>query len=412
MARRLAAGEITAEALCRASLDRIAERQEIAAWTHVAPADALAHARELDHAPYRGGLAGIPVGVKDIMATVDMPTCYGSSIYAGHRPPWDAACVALTREAGGIILGKTVTTEFAFFRPGPTVNPRNPAHTPGGSSSGSAAAVADGHVPLAFGTQTAGSVVRPASYCGIVGFKASHRAHSLSGIKELSGNLDTLGWFARCVDDIALFRNGLLGEPDSIYQPPASPRIGLCRTPVWPLGEASTHAAVEAAAEQFTAAGASIVEVEMPPIFDDLHESQRRMMAYEVARALAFERTVHGAALSDTLNDFMAEGLTISQADYQAVRTHGRACRAAFRDVMEGVDVILTPAAPGEAPKGIGATGEPIFNRIWTLLGVPAITLPCHTGPNGLPVGIQLIAPYGQDAGLLATARWAEAALS
>ena len=415
LARELAAGETTAEAIARDCLERIEAREaEVGAWQVLEKDAVIAAAQALDQGPKRGPLFGIPVGVKDIIDTVDLPTSYGSSIYSNHRPGWDAACVALVKAAGGIVMGKTVTTEFAYFQPGKTANPHHPAHTPGGSSSGSAAAVADFMVPLAFGSQTAGSVIRPASFCGIVGFKPTRGWHSLAGVKALAHSLDTLGWFARCVADIALMRAVQLGEkeaptlapPDA--PPDAPPRIGLCRTYEWDEAEPATVTAVEEAAKALAAGGATVVEVQLPAAFAPLRLAQELLMDYEIARALAHEWTAHGPALSETLVQHLNTGAATTEADYLAAGALGRACRGELSQVFGQCDALLTASAPGEAPAGLDATGLPTFNRIWTFLGTPALNLPGATGPNGLPVGVQVVGQPGSDRNLLSVALWLE----
>ena len=409
LSAKLAAGETTAEAIVQSCLSRIAvQEDQIHAWIHLAGEAALTKARSLDAGAAKGLLHGIPVGVKDIIDTADMPTAYGSGLYAGHRPAWDASSVALVRAAGGLVLGKTVSTEFAFYSPGATANPHNIGHTPGGSSSGSAAAVAARMVPLAFGSQTAGSVIRPASFCGIVGFKPSRGKHCLAGTKTLAHSLDTLGWFARSVSDIALMRSALLGERQGLGPiSQLAPKIGLCRTAHWGEADASSQQAVHAAAEALAAAGAQVRDMDLPALFDDYNASQQRLMNYEVARALAYESLNHRHKISDILGAACDQGLAISEADYEAAHDHGRAGRHAFGALLADVDVLLTPSAPGEAPAGLQATGDPKFNRTWTLLGVPALSLPAHTGPNGLPVGIQLIGGFGRDLELLKWGQWA-----
>ena len=413
LARAIAAEETTAEAIVRDCLERIEAREDtVGAWQTLAGEAAIAAAQALDSGPNRGLLHGVPVGVKDITDTVDLPTTYGSAIYADHRPGWDAACVALVKAAGGIVMGKTVTTEFAYFQPGKTANPHNPAHTPGGSSSGSAAAVGDSMVPLAFGSQTAGSVIRPASYCGVIGFKPTQGWHSLAGVKALAHSLDTLGWFARSVDDIALMRAVQLGEtvaPDPTI--PAAPRVGLCRTHDWGEAEPATIATVEGAAKALGDAGASIVDVPLPAAFAQLRMAHELLMDYEVVRDLAHEWRAHGGVLSDTLRQHIEAGAATREVDYLAAAALGRSCRAELRQVFGDCDVLLAPSAPGEAPAGLAATGLPTFNRMWTFLHTPALNLPGATGPNGLPVGVQVVGLPGADAALLRAGRWIEGRL-
>ncbi|MHB8766344.1 MAG: amidase [Deferrisomatales bacterium] len=410
----VATGEVTAESLVRACLARIAEREPaVGAWEHLDPEGALARARELDRGPSRGPLHGVPVGVKDIFDTADLPTAYGSPIYRGHRPAWDAASVALLRGAGAVALGKTVTTEFAFYHPGVTRNPRDPAHTPGGSSSGSAAAVADLMVPLALGTQTAGSVIRPASFCGVVGFKPTFGWVSRAGVKPLAEGLDTLGGFARSVEDVALLASVLAVRPALRLGPipGGPPRIGRCRTHEWDRADPATAAAWEEAGRRFAAAGAVVSEVTLPEAFRGLADAQKAIMAFEAARALAFEAREHRGRLSPELLALLDAGAEGDPALYDAARALAGECRARLSEVLGDCDALLVPSAVGEAPRGLGATGDPLFNRVWTLLGGPCVNLPGLTGPGGLPVGVQLVGRPGDDARVLAAARWAEGAL-
>lgn len=400
-------GAITSEALVTACLERIAEREDVVgAWMYLDPEQALAQARTCDRGPAQGPLHGVPIGIKDIIDTCDMPTGHGSPIYAGHQPASDAACVALLRAAGAVILGKTVTTEFAMFTPGKTANPHNPAHTPGGSSSGSAAAVADGMVPLALGSQTAGSIIRPASFCGVVGYKPTHGQFSVAGIKALSQTLDTLGGFARHVQDLALLRTALVGGPAGLPELERSPRVGLCRTPQWPQATAATREALEAAGQQLAAAGAEVQKLTLPADFDTLVAAQETIQVFEGARCCAYELTRHRGQLSKKLLELLDPAEHIAYATYAEAIALAETCRHRLEDIFTHHDVLLVPSAPGEAPEGLDATGNPLFNRIWTLLHTPAVTLPGYTGPTGLPVGVQLIGPIGMDDRLLAIADW------
>ncbi len=413
-AARIAAGTLTCEALIRACLERIAERENITgAWIHLDPERAIGEARQRDRAA-GGPLRGIPIGVKDVMDTHDMPTGYGSPIYAGHRPVADAACVALARAAGAVALGKTVTTEFATFYPGKTTNPHNPAHTPGGSSSGSAAAVADGMVPLAFGTQTAGSVIRPASFCGVVGFKPSFGLIPRTGVKPLSDSLDTVGVMARDVADAAFFASVLGDRPALRVEAGATvaPRIVLYRAPEWREAEPSSIAAIERAAERLGRAGATIVERNAVAEHEGLADAQKLIMDYETARALAYERLTRWGDLSEGLRERITAGLATSGEAYdKAWRLVTRATRA-LPELFGEAELLLVPAAPGEAPKGLARTGDPIFNRSWTMLHVPCVTVPAGRGPNGLPVGAQLVGRFGEDALVLRAAAFLERALA
>ena len=410
-AQRIAAGSLTAEALIRACLDRIAAREpEVGAWAQVDPDQALAEARARDQATTRGPLHGIPIGVKDIMDTADMPTAYGSRAYHGFRPGADAACVALARDAGAVVLGKTVTTEFAALSPGKTRNPHNTAHTPGGSSSGSAAGVADFMVPLAFGTQTAGSIIRPASFCGVVGYKPSFGLVAISGTKALAPSLDTVGGFARDVADIALFIAALTGRPELVPKAPAArPRIGVYRTQPWEQAQPATIAALDDARERLARAGASIAERPAFAAFDRLVPAQVAIMGHEMARNLAWERTSRGNEVMPRTAALFTEGLAITPATYDEAWRCAAAARAQLAEFFGDFDAMLVPAAPGEAPPA-ATTGDPVFNRPWTLLHVPCITLPGRRGPAGLPVGVQLVGPPHSDAALLAVALFAEAA--
>jgi amidase len=414
-ARQIAERRLTAEALTAAYLDRIAARETtVGAWEYLDRERALATARQRDAEPTRGPLHGIPIAVKDLIDTVDMPTTYGSSIYRGHRPAADASCVALARAAGAVVLGKTVTTEFAAFTPGKTANPRHPAHTPGGSSSGSAAAVADGMTPLAFGTQTAGSIIRPAAYCGCIGYKPSFGLINRAGVKPLADSLDTIGVLAGTVEDAAFFA-GVLSERPALRHlamPSEAPRFGLYRTPMWEEAEPATAAALDGARAALERAGAAVAELALAPEHHGLAEVQNTIMEFEMVRALAYERTLHSAELSPRLAQLLDAGMTIGADEYDRALARAAEARAGL-DAFFGVcDAVLVPAAPGEAPVGLGNTGDPIFNRMWTLLGVPCVTLPARWAENGLPTGVQLVGRWGDDARLTACAVFLERALA
>jgi len=399
-------GSLTCEALARACLERIATREPVIhAWRELDAESTLARARELDRCHRLGPLHGLPIAIKDIIATADFPTGYGSSIYADYRPPADAACVSLVKAQGAVIAGKTVTTEFAYFQPGPTANPVNPRHTPGGSSSGSAAAVADWMVPLALGTQTAGSVIRPAAFCGIVGFKPTYGRLNLTGTKPFAPSLDTLGCFARDVGDIELLRSALTGETYRPLQPPAARvRVGIYRSREWNVAQPSTQQAVLDVAEHLRS-GADVRDVDVPDA-DAATDAQATVMAFEAAQSLGYEYRVHRDALSPRLVELIETGLAVRYADYVAAQHAAASARSAFRATFDAHDVLLTPSAPGEAPAGLDATGDPIFNRGATMLGVPAVTLPVGKGDNGLPIGVQLIGAWDGDRELLAVAEW------
>ena len=414
-ARQIAERRITAEELATACLDRIAAREAVVgAWQYLDREAALAAARRRDAEPPRGPLHGVPIAVKDLIDTVDMPTAYGSSIYRGHRPAADASCVALARAAGAVVLGKTVTTEFAAFTPGKTANPHNPAHTPGGSSSGSAAAVADGMVPLAFGTQTAGSVIRPGAYCGCVAYKPSFGLIDRAGAKPLADSLDTVGVFARSLQDAAFFA-GVLAERPALRRlalPQTTPRFGLYRTPMWDQAEPATAAALDTARSALERAGAIVADLTIAPEHEGLSETQNTIMRFEMVRALAYERTEHSAELSPRLAQMLDEGMAIGADEYDRALAHAAAGRAGLAAFFGECDAILVPAAPGEAPAGLGSTGDPIFNRMWTLLGVPCVTVPAHRAEKGLPTGVQLVGRPRDDARLMAAAAFLERALA
>jgi Asp-tRNA(Asn)/Glu-tRNA(Gln) amidotransferase A subunit family amidase len=408
-ARKLAARQITAENLLRNCLERIGERElAVHAWTFIDTEAALRRARTLDAQAYAGLLHGMPIGVKDLFDTVDMPTSYGSPIYADHRPAADAACVALARAAGAIVVGKTVTTEFATFHPGPTCNPHDRTHTPGGSSSGSAAAVADWMVPLAFGTQTAGSIIRPAAFCGVIGYKPTYGTLNRVGVKMISDTLDTIGALARTVADAALFVAALSDRRDLMIEQPTSdaPRAGICRTYEWDRVLPEMVTAFDDAAARLRASGARTREVTLPRPFAALVEAQVSIMVSEVAKCLSHEWLVHRDKLSAEMVAMIEAGLAVSPWRYDAAQSLARDCRAMLSEVFDDLDVLVAPSAPGEAPTGIAATGDPLFNRIWTLLRVPVVHVPTALGPHRLPLGLSVIGPIGADRAALSAADW------
>ena len=392
----------------QACLQRIEDREAtVQAWAHLDPEYALAQARARDGEPPRGPLHGVPIGVKDIFDTADMPTEMGSPIYAGHRPPNDAACVAIARAAGAVILGKTVTAEFAGTYPGATTNPHDPNRTPGGSSQGSAAAVADYMVMAAYGTQTGGSVLRPSSFCGIIGFKPTYGTFSRVGIKFAAESLDTVGLHTRTLEDTALLRDVLIGMPPAgLPERGTAPRIGVCRTPLWDAAEPATVEAIEMAAHALADAGANVADLDLPPDFGELSDARRIVNDYERARAMAHEWETARDQLSNQMQNTVANGFAIADPDYRKALAFMAACRAQLETVLEDVDALLAPSVNGQAPEGLAYAGDPAFQALWTLLHVPAITLPTHRGPLGLPVGIQLSTGRGDDDSLLATANW------
>ena len=406
----------SSEALVRSCLERIEEREPVVgAWAHLDRPAALDAARACDASAPRSPLHGNPVAVKDIIDTADLPTEHGSPVYAGRRPSSDASCVRRLREAGAVVLGKTVTTEFATYQPARTVNPLDPRRTPGGSSSGSAAAVADGMVPLALGSQTAGSTIRPASFCGILGFKPTHGAIDLGGVLQLSARLDTLGLFARTPAELGLLAGALLPGARTAPAPPPGaagpPRIAFVRTAHWQDAEPSGRTAVERAAERLASAGAELADLQLPAGFDGLPAAQETIMAVDACRSLAREREEHGDLLSEPLRELLARGAATAARDYGAAVELAESCRGELDGVLAGFDAILTPAARGEAPLGLDSTGDPLFCRAWTLLGTPAVSVPGMTGESGMPIGVQLVGRVGADRALLGVAAWAFEAL-
>ena len=409
--RLIEAGELTAEAVARSCLERIRDREPVVrAWASLDPEAVLEAARACDGSGTPGVLRGVPFGIKDIFDTADMPTGYGSPIYTGCRPSFEASAAALPRAAGAILIGKTVTTEFANRHPGPTSHPQNPAHTPGGSSSGSAAAVADCMVPLAIGTQTGGSVIRPAAYCGVVGFKPSFGLFPPAGMHPNTESLDTVGTMARSVEDTGLFRAALMAIPyEKAQLPQRAPRLALCRTMHWDRAEPEGRAVLEDAASRLRAAGAEIVDSEPPAECADISEIQRRHSAYEAPRVHAPELHRHAALLSgDLLDGKIAEGRELSLDDFRTAWRRAERARAAAGEWAGGFDAILTLPAPGQAPKGLGSTGSAVFNGLWTMLYMPCLTVPSGAGPDGLPVGVQLVGRRHGDARLLDVGLWVE----
>ena len=403
------AGRTTCEAVARACLERIAAREpEVQAWQYHDPEQVIAQARGLDRNGRRGPLIGVPFGLKDIIDTCDMPTEYGSPIYKGHRPASDAACAALSRKAGGVLMGKTVTTEFANRYAGKTRNPFDPARTPGGSSSGSGAAVGDYHVPLAIGTQTTGSTIRPASYCGAFGYRPTYGDLRCVGVKEAAGSLDTLGLIARSIEDIALYRDVLLGiDPQPLPAEAGAPRIGFCRTPVWPRLETYTQRLLEDAAARLARVGAKVVEVTLPAGFERIEDAQRWIAAFEFARNFTWEIENHWERISEQLrNGRIKDGLSCTPERYLEARNLAERWRAMLADAFGECDVLLAASALGEAPIGLSLTGSAAPCAIWTTVHAPSVTIPVFKGPNGLPVGAQVIARRNEDRKLFAAASW------
>lgn len=405
------AGRLTAADLTEACLDRIAAREDTIrafAWFDAATA------RRAAAGAGTGPLAGIPIGVKDVIDTADMPSQYGSPAWAGHRPRADAACVAAARAAGAVMIGKTVTTEFATRHPGPTANPANPAHTPGGSSSGSAAGVAAGFFPIAFGTQTAGSIVRPAAFCGVVGFKPSYGTLHRAGMKVMSESLDTIGVIARSVADCALAMAAMTGRDYGQPETKATraPRLALVMGPSSDQAAPETLALMERAAEACRRAGATVTPVTLPGDLDEAYAAHPYVMNMETAESLGWELAHARPQLSEVLRERMDWARAQPVERLIEGRAAFAAARAAFPAAIEGFDAVLTPSAPGEAPEGLAWTGDPGFNTLWTLLHGPCVTVPAGTGPRGLPLGVQVAGRIGDDAAVLGWAEWVRAALA
>ena len=421
---KLRNGEIASEELVQACLDRIDEVDgEIEAWAHLNPEYALDQARTLDARRQAGGpvgpLHGIPVGIKDIFDTDCLPTENGTVLNSGRHPMEDCRVVSLLIEAGAVIMGKTVTTELAVYGPGKTKNPHNPAHTPGGSSSGSAAAVAAYMVPLAIGSQTNGSVIRPASFCGVVGFKPTHGLIPRTGVLRLSDVLDTIGVFARSVEDAAMIAELLIaydpGDKDTrararpplsettVEEPPMPPMLTFAKTSVWDQADKETQ---DAFVELKELLGGVCDDLDLPEPFEHAVEQHGKIMNADLAKNLGAYYEHGKDRLSEVLREKIEEGQKTLAVDYNRAVDGREFLNDGLAGVFDRYDAIITPATVGEAPAGLDSTGNPIFNSLWTYCGTPAVTLPLMEGPNGLPVGVQLIGRRGDDARLLRTARW------
>jgi Asp-tRNA(Asn)/Glu-tRNA(Gln) amidotransferase A subunit family amidase len=428
--RLLSEGKISALELTEACLARIAaEEPRVQAWAFLDPELARAQARRCDELRRvgrpLGPLHGIPVGVKDIIDTRDMPTEHGTVLHAGRRPARDAAVVERLRGAGAVILGKTVTTELAVYHPGKTHNPHDPERTPGGSSSGSAAAVTAGMVPLAIGSQTNGSVIRPASYCGVFGFKPSHGLISRFGVLTQSPPLDHIGVFARTVEDLALLAEPLSGfdarDPATRLEAPPRllevacqewplpPDLALVRSPVWDQAEDDLQAGF---AELADALDERLTEVELPEAFNAAHQMHGLIMAVDLARSFAGEYERGRDQLSERLRGIIEDGQRALAIDYIHALDRVPALRTSLDFLFSRYDMIVTPATTGQPPRGLESTGSPTFCTIWTLLGMPAVTLPLLTGAHGMPIGVQLVGRFGDDARVLRTARWLVATIA
>jgi Asp-tRNA(Asn)/Glu-tRNA(Gln) amidotransferase A subunit family amidase len=399
--------EVSTQRHIKEQLGRITKRDKtVRAWVHRHDNDAILGA--LATAP-RGPLSGWTLGVKDVIDTFDLPTERGSPIYAGRTTLNDAACVALAREAGAVVIGKTVTTEFALFTPNVTTNPHNPERTPGGSSSGSAAAVADGQVRAAFGTQTVGSVIRPAAYCGVVGFKPTHQLLPLTGVATLSHAFDTVGWFTQHVGDCATMFSALTGAGMSAAEQPL--RIGRYRSHQWEAAASETVAVMNSACDALIEGAAEVIDLDPLPHLESVFEAANTVLHYEIVRVFAWERTHHHELISDLSRKMLVRAKDVTHKQYLDAHLTLIAARREHDEfmVVNAFDALLTPSTPGEAPP-IKTTGDSVFNRVWTALGVPAIHLPLEMGPTGLPLGVQLTGRSWRDGDLLASAALIEAA--
>ncbi len=412
LARRVEAGDLSPAKVIELAAENIAKREsEVGAFAALA----LEHARKIaqDKALAGKPLRGLPFGLKDIFDTADMPTEYGSTIYAGHRPAADASLVSMIARAGGVAIGKTVTTEFAHLDPGKTRNPHNPAHTPGGSSSGSAAGVAAGFFAAATGSQTGGSVIRPASYCGVAGFKPSYRLLPTIGMKCVSWHLDTAGFFAAGVADVAFVTALASGRDLRVDgKAPSAPRIAILRDPPWPAANDDMNKAVETAAQAAEKAGAKLSEIRLPKILGDAYELHRVVQSYEAAQSLASEYDRHKVRLRTTTLEMIEMGLAISADEYDNARKVCHRARSGIYEIFADTDAILSPSAPGAAPHGLASTGTSTFNRLWTLMGTPCVSIPGLKDATGLPLGVQIIGPFGHDKETLEAALFVETALA
>lgn len=413
IAAAVASGALTTRAVTEAYLERIADRDgPVMAWQHLDAAKARAAADAMDASGAKGPLAGVPIGVKDVIDTADMPTGYGTNIYESFQPSWDAPAVQITRNAGGLILGKTVSTELAMASPNKTRNPHNPAHTPGGSSSGSCAAVAAGMVPLAYGTQTSGSVIRPASFCGVTAFKPTFGAINTVGIKVLCHGLDTLGILSRNIGDAAHCAAVLTGKSElATLTAPARPRIGVLLGTRLEKAEAYAIDIVNRLAALAETSGADVTVLAAPSWFDGIFDLHEAVMGWEVTQSLVSETSRHWDRLTPVTRAMMEDQGRVDEVRYRAAMGEIPGIRLMMDAILSRFDAVLTLAAPGEAPEGT-PTGDPIFNRLWSVLQVPLICLPAGKGPKGLPVGVQLVGARGADHRLASAALFLETVLA
>ena len=403
--RAIAAGRLKPSRLVEDLLDRVAAREpRLRAWAAIDADRLRAAARALDDAPARGPLHGVPVAVKDLIDTADLPTGYGSDIYRGHRPDRDAACVARLRAAGGLIMGKTVTNEFAYSRPAATRNPRNPAYVPGGSSGGSAAAVADGMVPAALGTQTGGSIVGPAAYCGVIGYKPARGTIPTAGLKFVAPSIDTIGFLCRSLDDIPPLMAALARR--RLHTPRSdAPAVAVCRTDFYDRARAPVRRLLEDTAARLAEAGVPCRDVELPPAFAELEPASQPIINSECLVALGPEAARHGERIGEEMRELLEKARAIPAEGIAQAWRSVNSCRMAFPRLFAPGEVILTPSVGDEPSRDPADLGDGIFSRTWMMLDAPCLHLPLARGPNGMPIGLQLVAPDGDEDALLAAAR-------
>ena len=408
----MASGELSAEALIGDCLQRIENREaDVQAWESLDPEFALQQARQADKTVSRLPLQGVPIGIKDIIETKDFDTCHGSPAYKLNRPHSNAAGVDRLISAGAVIMGKTVTTEFAYLNPGKTRNPNNLAHTPGGSSSGSAAAVADGHVPVALGTQTAGSIIRPASFCGVVGYKPTLNSFPITGIHAFAPSFDTLGAFSRSIEDMVLLRNVLASE-DHDVEPCRPEKVAVVRSPVWDQAQTETVRMIETLENKLDETGIIVSDLNLSEEFDAIHQAHVSVMLSECVSSLSDVYENHRGELSEKLKQDYEVGMQLDAEEIQKAYDCIALCRKKIAEMQKDFDVIITPSAPGYAPAGLQATGDPAFNRMWTALSLPCISLPTPVKKSELPLGVQLVGAFNEDIQLLSHARWLESFLA
>jgi Asp-tRNA(Asn)/Glu-tRNA(Gln) amidotransferase A subunit family amidase len=390
--------------LAESCLSRISLRDDsVRAWEHLESAHVLAQARAVDEKDTDLALRGIPIGIKDIIDTNDLPTAHGSPIYAGHRPGKNAECIELLQAAGAIIMGKTVTTEFAYMAPGKTRNPHNIEHTPGGSSSGSAAAVADMQVPLALGTQTAGSIIRPASFCGVVGYKPSFDSFSAKGVHAFAPSLDTLGGFARCVADIVLLAN-VLGDSSLTVNSERPEKIALLHGPYWQNAGEETREVFNELENLLRKNGMPIERIDLGPEFMQINEAQKSIQLKECTKTLSPYYRDNRDGFSERLLEDYEYGLSIGEREMTVFYACIKKCKELIAQTFSEYQLILTPASIGSAPEGLQTTGDPVFCRMWTALGLPSISLPFPRAQRSMPIGVQLVGALKEDETLLSYA--------